>query len=92
MVQVELPQLDTYLKAHEIMRHGKHTANSTGRRYGRNRRRTRNVGGVGVSHSEKQVNLGKIGSQQEATRTVPWNSLTYRDELDESQNASRERS
>jgi hypothetical protein len=50
------------------------------------------VGGVGVSHSEKQVNLGKIGSQQEATRTVPWNSLTYRDELDESQNASRERS
>lgn len=43
----------------------------------------------GVSRSEKQVNLGKIGSQQKATRRVPWNSLTYRDELDESQNALR---
>jgi len=43
----------------------------------------------GVSHSEKKVNLGKIGSQQEATRRVSWDSLTYRDELDESQNALR---
>jgi hypothetical protein len=43
----------------------------------------------GVSHSEKQVNLEKIGSQQKATRRIPWNSLTYRDELDESQNALR---
>lgn len=42
-----------------------------------------------VSHSEKLVDLGKIGSQQTATRRVPWDALTYRDELDESQNALR---
>jgi hypothetical protein len=43
----------------------------------------------GISHSEKQVNLGKIGSQQKETRRVAWELLTYRDELDESQNAAR---
>jgi hypothetical protein len=43
----------------------------------------------GVSHSQKQANLEKIGSQQKTTRRVSWNSLTYRDELDESQNALR---
>jgi hypothetical protein len=43
----------------------------------------------GISNSPKEVTLEKIGSQQKATRRVPWNSLTYRDELDESQNALR---
>ncbi len=42
-----------------------------------------------VSHSEKQVSLGKIGSQQKDTRRVAWGLLTYRDVLDESQNALR---
>ena len=43
----------------------------------------------GVNHGQKDVVLGKIGSQQNDTRRVPWNVLTYRDELDESQNALR---
>jgi hypothetical protein len=43
----------------------------------------------GISHSDKQANLGKIGSQKKDTRRVAWGLLTYRDELDESQNAAR---
>jgi len=44
----------------------------------------------GISLQKKTVNLGKIGSQQDAQRIgVSWDSLTYRDEADSSQNALR---
>lgn len=44
----------------------------------------------GVSHQKKTVNLGKIGSQQDAQRIgVSWESLAYRDQEDSSQAAFR---
>jgi hypothetical protein len=43
----------------------------------------------GVNHNRKIVNLEKIGSQGTGAHGVPWNLLSYRDELDESQNALR---
>lgn len=43
----------------------------------------------GIDHRGKKVNLDSLGSQGPKVLGVFWASLTYRDELDESQNALR---
>jgi hypothetical protein len=43
----------------------------------------------GVTRRDNTVSVTALGSQGKGAANVPWTSLSYRDELDESQNALR---